>query len=61
MQNVIQIKVKQVYGNETIYPVNDQAQLIAKIAGTKTLTKQALSYAKLIGFTIEQIQDKLAI
>lgn len=46
------VRVRSVYGTPTIYPVNEPAQLIAEIAGTKTLTHSALSAAERLGFTI---------
>lgn len=48
----IEIEVRNVYGVPTIYPVNDQAKLLAKIAGTKTLTNASLALAEQMGFSI---------
>jgi hypothetical protein len=53
-QAVIEIEVRNVYGNTTIYPVNEQAKLLALIAGTKTLTNTVLAYAERMGFTIQE-------
>ena len=47
------IRVRSVYGTLTIYPANETASLIAKIAGTKTLTHQALVAAEKLGFSVE--------
>lgn len=52
MNNVINIRIDRVYGKCTIYPANEQAELLAKIAGTKTLTNSALQLAEQMGFTI---------
>ena len=52
MSNVIEIEVRSVYGNFTIYPVNEAAKLLAEIAGTKTLTNKALALAERMGFQI---------
>ena len=35
---VVEVEVKNVYGKELIYPVNDVAKKFAQIAGTTTLT-----------------------
>lgn len=56
MNNVILIEVRDVYGVATCYPVNDQAKLLAQIAGTKTLTNHALALAERMGFQIQQAQ-----
>ncbi len=53
MDTVIRVQVRQVYGRDTIYPANPQAAAIARLAGTKTLTSEALRIAQSMGFTIE--------
>jgi hypothetical protein len=58
---IAQIEVKEVYGNRTIYPVNDQAKLLAQIAGTKTLTVGTLNLAKKLGFVFEVVQPTITI
>jgi hypothetical protein len=58
---IAQIEVKEVYGNRTIYPVNDQARLLARIAGTKTLTNSTILLAKELGFHFEVVQPTMTI
>jgi hypothetical protein len=48
----ITIKIKSVYGNDVIYPVCSDARLFAELAGTKTLTKQAIYVIKNLGYTV---------
>lgn len=60
MQQVT-IEIKQVYGNETIYPVCDNAKLFATIAGTKTLTRASLQCIKALGYEIVIKQKEFAI
>lgn len=50
---VLLVRVRNVYGTPTIYPVNEPAALIARIAGTKTLTHDALIAAEQLGFTVQ--------
>ena len=52
-----QVEIKEVYGNKTIYPMNEQARLLASIAGTKTLTPLTISKAKELGFQFEVINQ----
>ena len=47
------VEIREVYGNKTIYPVNDTALYLARIAGTKTLTEPTIKNAKALGFTFE--------
>lgn len=57
----IQVLVRTVFGNETVYPVCEKAKLFAKIAGTKTLCPTALSSIKALGYEIEVIPSKLEV
>lgn len=55
--NTITIQIKSVYGNETVYPVCDKAKAFAEIAGTKTLTPQALRVIERMGYQIKVQQQ----
>ena len=48
----ITVQIKTVYGNDLIYPACAQAQLFAKMLGTKSLTEQAISYIKQLGYKV---------
>ena len=50
--NVI-IRIRNNYGNEQAYPINDTAKTFARMLGTTTLTTDALRYIKELGFNIE--------
>lgn len=52
MTNLIKIEVRNVYGNETIYPHCEAAKSFANIAGTKTLTIHTLRNVAALGFSI---------
>lgn len=45
------VEIKNVYGNETIYPKNDVARKFAEIAGTKTLTRDVVNMIKDLGYS----------
>jgi hypothetical protein len=53
MNNNAIVEIREIYGNRTIYPVNDTALYLARIAGTKTLTEQTIKHAKAMGFSFE--------
>lgn len=55
----IKIRIKTVYGNKVYVPANRDAQLLADIAGTKTLTLNALKNCKELGFDIAYTQDDI--
>jgi len=46
-------ELKQVYGNETIYPVNDVALIFTSLTGKKTLNPSDLTKITQLGFEIE--------
>ena len=52
MTNTIEVEVKDVYGVLKYYPLCEKAQLFADIAGTKTLTLQAIKKIEALGYSI---------
>jgi hypothetical protein len=48
----IDVTLKDCYGVSKVYPVCEKAKLFAKIAGTKTLTVDAIENIKLLGYTV---------
>ena len=53
MQNDrIIVEIKNVYGNELVYPICDDAKLFAAIASAKTLTLDTLQKIKSLGYAI---------
>jgi hypothetical protein len=57
MTNVIEVEVKDVYGVLKYYPLCDKAQLFADIAGTKTLTLQAIKKIEALGYSIKATRN----
>lgn len=49
----ITIRIEKNYGIETAYPSCDQSRLLAKLAGTKTLTRHALDTIAALGYSIQ--------
>ena len=49
----ITVEIKSQYGAHVIHPVCDKAKTFAQIAGTKTLTRDAIQNIKSLGFTVE--------
>lgn len=48
------VTIKNVYGNELVYPVCPKARLFAEMVGTKTLTPHQLTKIEALGYTIVQ-------
>lgn len=51
----IQVTVRNVYGNELIYPVNKAAHDLAELARTKTLSCRTLECAETLGHVINEV------
>lgn len=56
MKEIIEIERINKYGNNLLYPVNDQAKLVCKlVGGQKTLTTANVKHLKAMGFTVRQV------
>ncbi len=55
----ITVKIRNVYGEDKIYPVSEKARLFASIAGTTTLTSSTIARIKQLGYTINVEQQTL--
>ena len=55
----ITIRIKDVYGRQTAYPVCDKAKLFSRMAGTTSLTHNMLCLIEQLGYTIEVEQRTL--
>tara|TARA_R110000803_G_C11856665_1_gene306607 strand:- start:442 stop:648 length:207 start_codon:yes stop_codon:yes gene_type:complete len=49
----ITVMLKDVYGNRLVYPVCEDAQRFANIAGTKTLSRDVITTIKAMGFDVK--------
>jgi hypothetical protein len=58
---IAQVQVKNIYGNDLIYPMNEQAKILAKIAGKVTLTPITVELAKQLGIKFEVIQNPVTL
>lgn len=52
------VKITQNYGTEVIYPVCQNAFLLARLAGTKTLTLSTIAKIKALGYTVKVQQGR---
>ena len=53
------VEIKNVYGNERIYPLNETAVYFSQLAKTQTLSKSDICKIKSLGFTIKVQQKTL--
>lgn len=57
--NIVEVQIKSVYGNELVYPVNENACKFAKLIGKKTLSSKDIEIIYSLGFTIKVIERTL--
>lgn len=55
MSKDVVVQMRELYGTVMYYPVSDTAKALARIAGTKTLTAQALSEASTLGLNVSVV------
>jgi len=55
----ITVEIKNVYGNRTVYPACSASLLLARLAGKKTFTLDALNTIKALGYTVEVKQQTI--
>ena len=55
----IKVTIRNVYGNELIYPACDKAKAFAHLTGNKTLSHYNVETIKRLGYTIEVIAPTL--
>jgi hypothetical protein len=59
MEEIIMVRVENVYGNRLIYPVNSKALLIAKLMKKKTFDQENVVDIQKLGFKIEVQREEL--
>ena len=53
----IQVEVKNVYGNQMVYPFCKKAKQFAEIIGKKTLTPHAIHIIQEMGYELEVVHN----
>ncbi len=52
---IVQVRVRSVYGNDLIYPINDIAKLLTRLTGKKTLSIGSMSVITQLGYEVEYL------
>jgi hypothetical protein len=55
MDNIIEVEVRNVYGNKLLYPVNETAARFAELLGVKTFNRQQVEGIKALGYVVGQV------
>ena len=54
-----EVSIKTVYGTERIYPENDIAKVIAKLTGSRCISRETVNLAKQLGIEFVPVTQKL--
>lgn len=57
----IQVQLRNVYGRELIYPINDAAKLAVGLTGRKTFTEADLQLLSALGLKVEWVSALIPI
>jgi hypothetical protein len=57
MELKITVRVRNIYGNKTVYPACDKSKIFAQLAGHSTLTRATLDGIRRLGYLIEVQQE----
>ena len=55
----LEVSVKNVYGKDIVYPECDTSKLLAQLSGHRTLTGDAISILKNLGYTFAPITKEI--
>jgi hypothetical protein len=61
MDKNLQVVVKNVYGNDLIYPACNTTKIITELTGTKTLVPYQINILKKNGYNFEIITEKTSL
>ena len=61
MKPSVKVQIKNVYGNETVYPACPDAVTFAAIAGTRTLTADTLRRIAALGYEIHVVAPRVSV
>ena len=61
MDNIIEVEVRNVYGNKLVYPANELARKFAKLLGVKSFSRNHVIDMKALGYTVGQVIGELVI
>ena len=55
----VEIKIKNVYGVERIYPVNQKAIWLTSLTRKKTLDRDEIEVIKKLGYEVQVVADQI--
>jgi hypothetical protein len=59
--HVVQVEIRNVYGRNMLYPVNQTAYAFAALLGVKTFNKQQVQGMKDLGYVVGQVVSEVTL
>jgi len=54
----LKVTVKNVFGNDLVYPYCERSEIFAILTNSKTLTENAIKWIKTLGYNFEVVNTK---
>ena len=61
VDHIVQVEIRNVYGNRLLYPVNETAQKFATLLGVKTFNRAQVEGMKALGYTVGQVVAEVTL
>ena len=60
-EKVVEVEIRNVYGNSLLYPVNTTARIFAQMLGVKTFNRQQVQCMRDLGYIVGQVITELSV
>jgi hypothetical protein len=61
MDKIIEVEIRNVYGNNLLYPVNETAKQFAKLLGVKIFNREQVAGMRALGYTVGQVMVEISV
>ncbi len=58
---VVEVELRNVYGNNLMYPVNETAHKFARLIGAKTFNRHHVNMMRDLGYVVGQVMVEVAL
>jgi hypothetical protein len=58
---VVEVELRNVYGNNLMYPVNTTARIFAKLLGVKTFNRQQVQGMRDLGYVVGHVVSEVSL
>lgn len=58
---IVEVQIRSVYGNNLVYPINENAKIFARMLGVKTFNKSQVHGMRDLGYTVRHVVQEVVI